>query len=292
MVSENTITGYRFEPDTHRYELLDPFTGNDLAPNRIPDGLLQDERLRSGFDFLQANSAFVKGTFVGVEHNNAKAAAAINTAAVNQLQRPIVFMENDGWETIIEDDFARTAAGEQTNTISALTAELLRTEPFYQGAWEQLKGSGLTVRFADIPSDLNTTGKIEEDLSVWSDAITEMMENPQWASDEQKLANFVAFQNYREWYMIGSIGRSLQQLTRHGEASSFIFVGGREHEDIVQKFNVLGLNVAIDGQLRETAQDERARSYTQTIGALTLTDTQLRVYGDYLSQSYSDDHQG
>jgi hypothetical protein len=54
------------------------------------------------------------------------------------------------------------------------------------------------------------------------------------AEKDEALVKLLAYQNYREWYMVGTVGKHLESLAAEGIPLDFTFVIGKDHESLAQ----------------------------------------------------------
>lgn len=225
---------------------VDPFTNEQLSPDRVPSSIEAQPHLREGLDYLRSRSSDISLSVYAAPHGN---------DAVHDMQElldtfqahDVIFLEGVGHNAEQRDLIWDVSAGNK----STLTDEEAKTFGNYgQRKLAALLGQNKPVFFADMPSD---GGDFEQAFIEWDgmlDTLKGMIDEGQGDPESLGLAmgiNLTATTIIREWYMLASMGRGLQQLEDAGYKSSnpMFLIGATHGETLPAKASVLGLHTSV-----------------------------------------------
>lgn len=226
---------------------IDPFTNEQLSPDRVPSSIEAQPHLREGLDYLRSRSTDMALSVYAAPHGN---------EAVHDMQElmdtfgahDVIFLEGVGHNAQQRDVIWDVSAGNKTT----LTDD--EAEQF--GSYGQRKLAALLqqnkpVFFADVPSD---GSDFEQAFLEWDgmlDTLKGMIDEGQGDPDSLNLAmgiNLTATTILREWYMLASMGRELKRLDEAGYKSTnpMFLVGAVHGETLPAKASVLGVQTSVN----------------------------------------------
>jgi len=233
---------------------LDPITGDTLKPDKIPESLLQDDELRSGFDFILKNSHRINFTLMLSSHlgPNNLAEAGIDLRGVAERLRTsngVLFLEHS-------DKRARKPE-----------KDVLGAKQFNSELGSQLSNTQIRVAFPDFSRHSDRPS--DQALTAWWQAIEDTASTEELTQHGfenallRQVAMYAGFQSYRDWYLVGKIGAKLSEfdsqdaLNENIEAAMLV---GSHHPGIGDLLKSAGAKVELQG-----IHDERLNWYDNEI---------------------------
>ncbi len=264
---------FRHEPGTNNYTFVDPLTTEVLAPGVIPDGLLADERMERGFNFLRENAAEIGGKVVLGRHGDAQDLNGYDVVADAREHGNLLFIEGIGWQERDQEGMNQATQSDADKVrVSARLAQIISEDDYLRERWSKLFGSEIDVRFADIA---DSGGPLDDIMLAWDDTWSALHDGSDASEGHARGAAIaaVAYNNYREWYMCGILGEQLADRAANTDDLGFVFLVGTTHQGVTDKLTALGLSVETL-QHRQELPEGNVR-LLQAIGSLSVTGEQL-----------------
>ncbi len=267
-----------FLKDGDDYRFLDPITGDVLSPLEPPPGLLLDPRLSRGYDFLRQQAGRVRIGLALAPHG-----VASDLDDVDLKSRPILLLEGLHWSRDVEYDLnvaSQTSLDTGAIPVSQQTAYNLHMDEWFKARLLLIRGSGVNVRFADVPRYEDTGLEIDRLMDEWDGIWMEKYDKRNVSTHavfESTLAS-IGCNNYREWYMSGMIGYRLSELFDAGVKSDATFLVGSNHLHVRSKLEAMSSEVVILNHGTERLGADRL--LVRALGTLSLTTKQLREFDD------------
>ncbi len=261
---------------TKHIAFVDPFTDEQLSPDRVPISIEAQPHLREGLDYLRNRGNDLGLTIYAAPHGDGSVhdmRELMDAFATHD----VIFLEGVGHNEQQRDLVWDVSAGNK----STLTDEEGQTfGPYGQRKLAALLRQNKPVYFADVPSD---GGDFEQAFLEWDgmvDTLKGMIDGGQGDPNDLGLAmgiNLTATTIMREWYMLAAMGRELKRLEVAGYRSEnpMFLVGAVHGETLPHKASVLGLDTSVT--LPTMAENGEKRTvdipfdFVRAVGACAIT---------------------
>ncbi len=241
---------------------LDPFTGEQLRPDRVPGSIEAQPHLRQGLDYLRSRGTSIDLSVYAAPHGD---------NSVHDMQELIdafeshdaIFLEGIG-HTAVDRDLVWDVSASNKRTITEEEGQ--RFGPYGQRKLAALVGQNKPTYFADLPADGDSYDRYTMEWNGMVDTLGKMISDQNGDPESLALAmgiNLTATTILREWYMLATIGLELSRLDAAGYKSEKpLFLVGQMHgTTLLDKAAVLGVHTSVT----EATMAEHGESRTVSI---------------------------
>lgn len=227
-----------------KLDFFDPFTGDQLTPDTVPQSISSHRQLAEGLDYLARHGDSVTLSILGAAHGKG-AEPDIHKLVSNFEDHDVVFLEGIGHKVKHRKLLWEASAGNRTTLSLEEIQENGAARSFALGALIGMRGKKPAF-YADIPGDGDA---YEQSLFGWNGVLdtllAQMPTEPVEQIDSLKLAAGISATGtsiLREWYIVANIGRRLSELHDTGYTSTnpLLMIGGLHAYTLPQKLAVAG----------------------------------------------------
>jgi len=277
------MSAFEFNKALHRDTgyacfFTDPSTGEDLPLDRLPDFLLQDKDLKTGYEFLKEFHLHIdiQIIFAGHKPNSPEELGDEQFGFETRVKESdIVLFEGVSWRQKEKELLNDLSAGKtvDNNELTAYTAYQDVDGKIKPGNTLKLRElnaisrTGVKVSFYDV-EDKNDEFGIRSQI-IGNTEFTEIVRNApvidqgnKMQGEEAEVAKNIALatqiislEALREWYMLTNAGYQIAEACHNNpdllkklgrEKIKTLMLVGESHRDLVRKFEAVGVSISSD----------------------------------------------
>lgn len=277
------MSAVEFNDALHRdtgyaYFFTDPSTGENIPLERAPDFLLQDEELKTGYEFLKEYGKHLDIQIIFASHspNSPEDLGNEQFDFEARVKKSDVFLlEGVEWEQKQKEMLNDLSSGRRidSNDLGEYTSYKTKDGKIKYGNTSTLRilnaisRSKVKVSFYDIENKDDDFG-IRQQI-IGNTKFADTLANTKFVGEDTEMQEkevellrnialskqIISLETLREWYMVSNAGYQIAEACQNDpeliqklgvEKVKVLMLVGESHRDLVRKFDAVGVSVSFD----------------------------------------------